>query len=262
MSASGDAFTAVYLANYHSLIRLAALLVDDRAGCEDVVQDAYVRVYASRTRLRDESRALAYLRQTVVNLSRSSLRRAMVARRRTGPAAPDPGGPDEVALDRIAQTAVVQALRRLPRRQREVLVLRYYADLSEADVRTRWESRPARSRRTRRVASTGWHKRWQVGHDQRPRAAARRAPPDADRCRRRPEPGAASRRVAATTCAPPPAPARDLLCAGRRCCDRGRGRNPARGARASRHRPDRTGRAGRARPPGPAAPAPLRQRRC
>jgi RNA polymerase sigma-70 factor (sigma-E family) len=134
LSAPGDAFTAVYLANYHSLIRLAALLVDDRAGCEDVVQDAYVRVYASRSRLRDESRALAYLRQTVVNLSRSALRRTMVARRRAEPAPPVPGGPDEVTLDRLAQTAVVQALRRLPRRQREVLVLRYYADLSEAAV--------------------------------------------------------------------------------------------------------------------------------
>jgi RNA polymerase sigma-70 factor (sigma-E family) len=132
--APGDAFTAVYLANYRSLMRLAALLVDDRASCEDVVQDAYVRVYASRTRLRDDTRALAYLRQTVVNLSRSSLRRTIMARRKTEPPPPGAGGPDDVTFDRIEQTAVVQALRRLPRRQREVLALRYYAELSEAQV--------------------------------------------------------------------------------------------------------------------------------
>jgi RNA polymerase sigma-70 factor (sigma-E family) len=130
----GDAFTAVYLANYGSLMRLAALLVDDRASCEDVVQDAYVRVYASRTKLRDETRALAYLRQTVVNLSRSSLRHTIMARRKTEPAPPRAGGPDDVTFDRIEQAAVVQALRRLPRRQREVLALRYYAELSETQV--------------------------------------------------------------------------------------------------------------------------------
>ena len=129
-----EVFTSIYLANYHSLIRLAALLVDDRASCEDIVQDAYVRVYASRSKLRDNSRALAYLRQTVVNLSRSSLRRTVMIRRRSEPAPPSSAGPDERTFDRIEQAAVVQALRRLPRRQREVLALRYYADLSESQV--------------------------------------------------------------------------------------------------------------------------------
>lgn len=134
VSSPGDAFTAIYLANYRSLIRLAALLVDDKAACEDVVQDAYVRVYASRTKLRDDTRALAYLRQTVVNLSRSSLRRTIMTRRKAQPAAPGAGGPDEVIFDRIEQAAVVQALRTLPRRQREVLALRYFAEMSEASV--------------------------------------------------------------------------------------------------------------------------------
>jgi RNA polymerase sigma-70 factor (sigma-E family) len=127
-------FTEVYLANYASLIRLAALLVDGVAACEDVVQEAYVRVAARRPKLADDAKALAYLRQTVVNLSRSSLRRTVTARKYAERPAAAAAGPDERALDRIEQAAVLQALRRLPRRQREVLALRYYAELSEAEV--------------------------------------------------------------------------------------------------------------------------------
>jgi RNA polymerase sigma-70 factor (sigma-E family) len=127
-------FTDVYVAHYPSLLRLAALLVDGTAACEDVVQESYVRVFARRTRLRDETMALAYLRQAVVNLSRTSLRRTVMARSKREAPPPNASGPDEQALDRIEQDTVVRALRRLPRRQREVLALRYYADLSEADV--------------------------------------------------------------------------------------------------------------------------------
>jgi RNA polymerase sigma-70 factor (sigma-E family) len=133
-STGRDTFTDLYLANYHSLLRLAALLVDGTPACEDVVQEAYVRVYARRSKLRDESRALAYLRQAVINLSRSTLRRTLTARRYGEPSQPPAAGPDEAAIARIEQAAVVQALRRLPRRQREVLALRYYSSLSEAAV--------------------------------------------------------------------------------------------------------------------------------
>lgn len=129
-----DVFTDVYVAHYPSLLRLAALLVDGTAACEDVVQEAYVRVFARRRQLRDETRALAYLRQAVVNLSRSSLRRTVMARAKQQAPSPALSGPDEQALARIERDAVVQALRRLPRRQREVLALRYYAELPEAAV--------------------------------------------------------------------------------------------------------------------------------
>ncbi len=72
-----DLLSRLYVDNYASLVRLAALLVDDLASAEDVVQEAYARLASSR-KLPDDDRALAYLRQTVVNLSRSTLRRRLL----------------------------------------------------------------------------------------------------------------------------------------------------------------------------------------
>lgn len=74
--ASVDHLTATYQAHYRSLLRLAALLLDDVASCEDVVQEAFIRVHAARRRVREPEKTLAYLRQTVVNLSRSTLQQA------------------------------------------------------------------------------------------------------------------------------------------------------------------------------------------
>jgi DNA-directed RNA polymerase specialized sigma24 family protein len=76
-----DALTALYSEHYHSHVRLAGLLLDDVASCEDVVQEAYIRMHHSWHRLDDRDSALAYLRQIVVNLSRSGLRRRLVALR-------------------------------------------------------------------------------------------------------------------------------------------------------------------------------------
>src|SRR4051812_3659471 len=76
-----DALAALYLRHFPSLVRLAALLLDDLAASEDVAQEAYVRVALARRRLRDPDAGLAYLRRTVVNLARSALRRRLVARR-------------------------------------------------------------------------------------------------------------------------------------------------------------------------------------
>src|SRR4051794_33090991 len=124
----------LFVTEYASLVRLAALLLDEPGAREEVVQEAFVRLYARWAGLRDEERALAYLRRTVVNLSRSRLRRRLVAaRNRPLPSGHAPSAHD-VALARIESPAVVRALRDLPRRQREVLVLRYYGGLSEADI--------------------------------------------------------------------------------------------------------------------------------
>ncbi|NEE14755.1 SigE family RNA polymerase sigma factor, partial [Streptomyces sp. SID7499] len=70
-----DHLTETYRAHYRSLLGLAALLLDDTASCEDVVQEAFIRVHSARNRVREPEKTLAYLRQTVVNLSRSALRR-------------------------------------------------------------------------------------------------------------------------------------------------------------------------------------------
>src|SRR5689334_8025764 len=70
----------LYAAHRLALVRLAVLLVDDRASAEDVVQDAFAGLAAKSTPLRDPDKALAYLRQAVVNRSRSALRRRRTAR--------------------------------------------------------------------------------------------------------------------------------------------------------------------------------------
>jgi RNA polymerase sigma-70 factor (sigma-E family) len=133
---SEETLTALYVAEYGRLLRLAALLVDDLGSCEEIVQEAYLKVHAAllgpKPRLRDDDRALAYLRQTVVNLARSSLRRRLVARKHAPRPMPDAPSAEEGAYAQVERAAVVKALRDLPRRQREAVVLRYYGDLSEA----------------------------------------------------------------------------------------------------------------------------------
>jgi RNA polymerase sigma-70 factor (sigma-E family) len=127
---SVDPLVEVFTGQYASLVRLAAMLLDDPHAAEDIVQDAYVRVAARHYRLRDPHKALAYLRQTVVNLSRNSLRHRLVARRHAVANVPVASSAEEDAISRFEQLAVVQRLRELPRRHREVLVLRYYLDCS------------------------------------------------------------------------------------------------------------------------------------
>src|SRR3954453_5536513 len=112
-----DLLTALYALHYRSLIRLAALLLYDISSCEDVVQEAYIRVYGARGRLRDPDNALAYLRQTVVNLSRLTLRRRLVAARHATPAMPDSASAEHDAYALVERDAVVVALKALPRRQ-------------------------------------------------------------------------------------------------------------------------------------------------
>lgn len=133
-----EALVALYTTHYRSLVRLSALLLHDHAAAEDVVQDSFVAMHASWRRLRDTDKALAYLRQAVVNRSRSRLRHLKVAERKAPALMPDFSGAlpsaEQGALAALDREHVLHALRSLPQRQREVLVLRYYADLSEAQI--------------------------------------------------------------------------------------------------------------------------------
>jgi RNA polymerase sigma-70 factor (sigma-E family) len=132
-----DADTALeelYAAHYRRLVRLAVLLVRDVETAEEVVQDAFVAMHGRWRSLDEPDKALAYLRQTVVNRSRSVLRHRGVQARYVTPVVPDRVGVDEDAVLSERRSAVLDALRALPERQREVLALRYYLDLSEDEI--------------------------------------------------------------------------------------------------------------------------------
>jgi RNA polymerase sigma-70 factor (sigma-E family) len=131
----GDqALTAVYGDHYRGLVRLACLLVQDVTTAEDVVQDSFVAMHTAWRRLRDGDRALAYLRHSVVDRSRSVRRhRALVGRKASQPGSGMPSA-ELSALPSLEHAAVVRALRSLPARQREALALKYYGNLSEAQV--------------------------------------------------------------------------------------------------------------------------------
>lgn len=132
-----DADTAVdelYAAHYRQLVRLSVLLVRDVETAEEVVQDSFVAMHGRWRALREPDKALAYLRQTVVNRSRSVLRHRGVQARHTHAPPPPLRGADEDVLVAERRQVVLDALRELPGRQREVLALRYYLDLSEADI--------------------------------------------------------------------------------------------------------------------------------
>jgi len=124
----------LYSAHYRPLVRLAAMLVRDTPTAEEVVQEAFIAMHEGWHRLKDTEKALAYLRQAVVNRSRSVLRHRMVVEKNLQNAPPDMPSAEHGAFILLERSAVVAALRDLPGRQREAIVLRYYADLSEADI--------------------------------------------------------------------------------------------------------------------------------
>jgi DNA-directed RNA polymerase specialized sigma24 family protein len=136
---AGQAVTTLYMTHYRSLVRLAALLVSDLATAEDIVQDSFAAIHGTRHALPGTDAALCYLRRSVVRRSRSASRRQQAAgtRARQRPAGTSPpglaGAGPEAGIP-LPGSAVVSALRALPARQREVLVLRYFADLPEAEI--------------------------------------------------------------------------------------------------------------------------------
>ena len=132
--AADEAVKVLYQAHYAALVRLATLLVGDRATAEDVVQDCFIAMHRAWWRLRDTGSALPYLRRAVINKCRSVLRHRAVADRHHPLPAPQLPSAEESALAVVQRSSVLAALRALPARQREVVVLRYYADLSEAQI--------------------------------------------------------------------------------------------------------------------------------
>jgi RNA polymerase sigma-70 factor (sigma-E family) len=131
---ASDTVTEIYMAHYNQLVRLAVMLVHDVQTAEEVVQDAFEAMHLAWRRLRDSEKALSYLRQTIVNRARSVLRHRKVVEMHAPKPAPDEQSAEHAALTLIERSAVTSALRSLPARQREAVVLRYYGDFSEADI--------------------------------------------------------------------------------------------------------------------------------
>jgi RNA polymerase sigma factor (sigma-70 family) len=125
--------TALFTAYYTPLVRLAALLLGDTASAEEIVQDSFAALRQA-PRKPDIESALSYLRQAVVTRTRSKLRHGMHAGRTKAGADPRRAGGDPYATPRPEDQAIISALRQLPTRQREVIVLRFYSDLSEAQI--------------------------------------------------------------------------------------------------------------------------------
>jgi RNA polymerase sigma-70 factor (sigma-E family) len=131
-----DGLRELFESQYPSLVRLACLLLDDRGLGEEIVQDAFVKVHGSWERIADPAAAPAYLRSAVMNAARSRMRHRLVARKHEPAALPPTDSAEAHAILREDQAEVLAALRALPNRQRECLALRYYLELSEAEIAT------------------------------------------------------------------------------------------------------------------------------
>ena len=123
--------SALYQAHALALVRLAVLMTGDQSTAEDVVQDAFLGLYRRWQALHDADKALGYLRSSVLNGCRSVHR---VRFRRQAVVLDAPGEADSAEAEALlgeAHREVIVALRRLPPRQREAVVLRYYLDMTE-----------------------------------------------------------------------------------------------------------------------------------
>lgn len=132
-----DAISELFLAHHRRLVGLASLLVDDHETAEDVVQDAFAGLYRRWRKLRDPDSAVAYLNRAVVNRSRDVLRRgrritALVPR--LVPRSAQIASAEHDAIEHDDADRLWQAITQLPPRQRQVLVLRYYLNNSEAEI--------------------------------------------------------------------------------------------------------------------------------
>jgi RNA polymerase sigma-70 factor (sigma-E family) len=132
---SADDFVdEVFRAHAVSLVRVAVLLLGDQPSAEDVVQDAFLRLYRGLPGLRDRDKALPYLRASVINGARSVLRARRRALLRRSPHEPAVWSAESAVIDGEERQAVLLAVARLPRRSREVLALRYYLDLPDDEI--------------------------------------------------------------------------------------------------------------------------------
>ncbi len=133
-----DSLEALFRSHAPTLVRIARMFVDYRSAAEDLVQEAFIRFHRSRHRLRDDAAAGGYLRATVLNLARDHNRRGLVSLRHRDahPAGTEEPPPDTAVVLAEDQNAVIEAVRDLPHRQRDCIVLRHYLELSYDEIAT------------------------------------------------------------------------------------------------------------------------------
>jgi RNA polymerase sigma factor (sigma-70 family) len=131
-----DLVTALYEQEAVSLVRLARLFTDDRTGAEDIVQEAFIRLFHSAGRIEDRAKSAAYLRSIVLNLARDLNRRGLMSLRHQDAMIDrrTPEQPDQQLVRTESQREVLEALAGLSPRQRECLVLRFYAEMTEIEI--------------------------------------------------------------------------------------------------------------------------------
>jgi RNA polymerase sigma-70 factor (sigma-E family) len=155
--------TELYAAHALGLVRLAVVMLGDQQAAEDVVQDAFLGLYRRWDGLADPAKALAYLRSSVLNGCRTVLRHQIRHGSRLRPGEPgtprEPHGApaDAEVLLGEEHAQVLAALRRLPDRQREAIILRFYLDMPEdqAAIAMRVSRGTVKSATSRAVAALG-----------------------------------------------------------------------------------------------------------
>ncbi len=129
---------ALFREHHGELVRLALLMVGDLPTAEDVVQDVYASLHTRWSHVAAPDEVLPYVRAAVLNRCRSLLRRRGIARRagllHSASARIETSSAENEVILSEDRRRVLAALARLPRRRREVLVLRYYLGLSEAEI--------------------------------------------------------------------------------------------------------------------------------
>jgi RNA polymerase sigma-70 factor (sigma-E family) len=148
--------------HYRRLVSLAILLVDDRETAEEVVQDAFESLYRRWGSLRDPSSAVAYLDRSVVYGSRSTIRRRYTERSFHLPGAGTAPSAETAGVAHGQSDDLFAAVQRLPQRQREVIVLRYYLDLSETQIASWLGVSPGSVKKHASRATATLHKRMEA----------------------------------------------------------------------------------------------------
>jgi RNA polymerase sigma-70 factor (sigma-E family) len=125
---------ALYEERHAELVRFATFITGDADAAQDVSQEAFMRVYDAWDRLDDPDRAVAYLRATVVNLSRGRHRHQLVAQRNQPPRLVAVPSAEDDAIGRVGRNAVLAAVSALPSRQRACVVMRHWLRMTESEI--------------------------------------------------------------------------------------------------------------------------------